>query len=61
MILRMALRNLIRRPMQSFLASGAVAGGLTLILWTTNFQDGAWVLFPQHRYSVQARRSRRIA
>lgn len=44
MILRMALRNLIRRPMQSFLASGAVAGCLALIIWTCNFQDGAWVL-----------------
>jgi ABC-type lipoprotein release transport system permease subunit len=44
MILRMALRNLIRRPMQSFLAAGAVAGGLTVILWSANFQDGAWVL-----------------
>jgi len=44
MVFRMALRNLIRRPMQSFLASGAVAGCLGLIIWTCNFQDGAWVL-----------------
>ena len=42
MIFRMALRNLLRRPIQSLLASGAVAGGLALIILTTNFQDGTW-------------------
>ena len=42
MIFKMAIRNLLRRPMQSVLAAGAVAGGLALIIFTTNFQDGSW-------------------
>ncbi len=43
MIFRLAFRNLIRRPMQSFLAAGAVGGSLMILIATTNFQEGAWV------------------
>jgi len=43
MLLRMAIRNLIRRPIQSVLASGAVAAGLAVCVWMTNFQDGSWI------------------
>ncbi len=42
MIFKLALRNLVRRRTQSLLAAGAVAGGLSLIIFTTNFQDGSW-------------------
>jgi putative ABC transport system permease protein len=42
MIFKLALRNLLRRRTQSLLAAGAVAGGLALIIFTTNFQDGSW-------------------
>lgn len=42
MIFKLALRNLMRRRTQSLLAAGAVAGGLSLIIFTTNFQDGSW-------------------
>ena len=42
MIFKLALRNLLRRRTQSLLAAGAVAGGLSLIIFTTNFQDGSW-------------------
>ena len=43
MLIRMALRNLTRRPIQSLLASGAVAAGLATCVWMTNFQDGTWI------------------
>ena len=43
MIFRLAYRNLTRRPTQSFLAAGAVAGSLMILIATTNFQEGAWV------------------
>jgi len=43
MIFRLAFRNLIRRPVQSFLAAGAVGGSLMILIATTNFQEGAWV------------------
>ncbi|MCO4772854.1 MAG: ABC transporter permease [Deltaproteobacteria bacterium] len=39
----MATRNLTRRPIQSLLASGAVAAGMTVCIWMTNFQDGSWI------------------
>ena len=42
MIVKLALRNLLRRRTQSLLAASAVAGGLALIIFTTNFQDGSW-------------------
>ncbi len=43
MIFRLAFRNLVRRPMQSFLAAGAVGGSLMILITITNFQEGAWV------------------
>jgi putative ABC transport system permease protein len=43
MLLRMAFRNLTRRPIQSVLAAGAVAAGLGVCVWMTNFQDGSWI------------------
>ena len=43
MYLRMALRNLMRRPVQSLIAAAAIAAGLTATVWMTNFQDGNWI------------------
>lgn len=43
MLVSMALRNLMRRPVQSLLAAGAVAAGLASCVWMTNFQDGSWI------------------
>lgn len=43
MLLRMALRNLMRRPVQSFIAALAIAAGLASTVWMTNFQDGNWI------------------
>jgi len=42
MLVRMAWRNLRRRPIQSLLASMAVAAGLGVTIFMTNFQWGAW-------------------
>ncbi len=42
MLIRMALRNLMRRPIQSVIAAAAIAAGLTATVWMTNFQDGSW-------------------
>ena len=42
MLLRMAWRNLARRPIQSLLASLAIAAGLAVAIFVTNFQWGAW-------------------
>jgi putative ABC transport system permease protein len=42
MILRMAWRNLRRRPVQSALAAGAVAVGLAVCVFLANFQYGSW-------------------
>jgi len=43
MLISMAMRNLLRRPVQSLLAAGAVAAGLAACVWMTNFQDGSWI------------------
>lgn len=43
MLFRMALRNLMRRPVQSVIAAAAIAAGLTATVWMTNFQDGSWI------------------
>jgi putative ABC transport system permease protein len=42
MILRMAWRNLRRRPIQSLLASAAVGAGLAVCILSVNFQYGVW-------------------
>ena len=43
MLVSMALRNLLRRPVQSLIACAAIAAGLTSTIWMTNFQDGNWI------------------
>jgi putative ABC transport system permease protein len=43
MFIRMAARNLMRRPVQSLIAAAAIAAGLTATVWMTNFQDGSWI------------------
>lgn len=52
MLLRMALRNLLRRPVQSALCAMAIAAGLAMTVFITNFQHGSWASMLQD--TVQA-------
>ncbi len=54
MLLRMALRNLLRRPIQSALCAMAVAAGLAMTVFITNFQHGSWASVLQDTVQAMA-------